>query len=493
MSARRVRERGEDGAVAVLVALLAVVLFVCAALAVDITQKSLTRQTLHDTLDTAAHAGAYALPGDGVGAKAAALAMAKANDPSVVPQVDLWCVVASTGALKTVKASQIPTTCNPGAAPYDVAHYPGLRCNTKLCAIPCVAEEGDVCNTVRAADSKVVPFDFAPIVGIKQGNTGAVSSVACKGSCGTESPNPLDVVIVADRTPSMADDDRDAMVDGIESVLLKMDPTQQYVALATIHKSKNNASCVTEDTPSSEGASGGKWIPVPFSNNYVTGTTTKTLNTASTMVQGLNCMPASKQGAFGTHLAGAIKGAARYLLNMDSNNLSSLPARVGTPRKVIIFETDGQPDETLNGGSTNLTTSGDIGTGRNFYGNGNGEKGCDNFIDVANQVKAAGILVISIGFGDANSAPCERAITSSGQDRTPRAPWVRNYLSAAASVDADGDASDADNTCSTTAQRTTENGDGDYYYCAATGAELGPIFASAISSVSSSIRLIQMP
>ena len=41
--------------------------------------------------------------------------------------------------------------------------------------------------------------------------------------------------------------------------------------------------------------------------------------------------------------------------------------------------------------------------------------------------------------------------------------------------------------------RTAENGDGDYYYCAATGAELGPIFASAISAVSSSIRMIQMP
>ena len=103
-------------------------------------------------------------------------------------------MVASTGALKTVKATQIPSTCNPGPAPYDVAHYPGLRCNTKLCAIPCVAEEGDICNTVRAADSKVVPFDFAPIIGVKQGDTGSVSSVACKGSCGSESPNPLDVV-----------------------------------------------------------------------------------------------------------------------------------------------------------------------------------------------------------------------------------------------------------------------------------------------------------
>ncbi len=493
MNAFRTRQRDEDGAVAVMVALLTVVLFISAALAVDLTQKSLTRQTLHDTLDTSAHAGAFSLPGDGVAAKAAALAMAKANDPNVVPQVDLWCVVASTGALKTVKTSQIPSTCNPGAGPYDVAHYPGLRCNTKLCAIPCIAEEGDVCNTVRAADSKVVPFDFAPVMGVKSGNTGAVVSVACKGSCGSESPNPLDIVIVADRTPSMADPDREAMVDGIESVLLKMDPTQQYVALGTIHKSKNHSSCVTEDTPSSEGANGGKWIPVPFSNNYLTGTTTKTLNMASTMVKGLECLPASKQGGYGTHLAGAMKGAARYLLNMDTNNLATLPTRQGTPRKVIIFETDGQPDEVLNAGSTTLTTSGDVGTGRNFYDNGNGKKGCDNLIEVANQVKARGILVITIGFGDANAAPCERAITSSGDARTPRAPWARNYLSAAASVDGDGAASDADNTCSTTAMRTTENGDGDFYYCAATGAELGPIFASAINAASNSIRLIQMP
>ena len=51
----------------------------------------------------------------------------------------------------------------------------------------------------------------------------------------------------------------------------------------------------------------------------------------------------------------------------------------------------------------------------------------------------------------------------------------------------------ADSACSTTDERTTENGDGDFYYCAATGAELGPIFASAINAVSSSIRLIQMP
>ena len=491
MNAFRTRQRDEDGAVAVMVALLTVVLFISAALAVDLTQKSLTRQTLHDTLDTSAHAGAFALPGDGVAAKAAALAMATANDPNVVPQVDLWCVVASTGALKTVKASQIPSTCNPGAAPYDVAHYPGLRCNTKLCAIPCVAEEGDTCNTVRAADSKVVPFDFAPVMGVKSSDTGSVVSVACKGSCGSEAPNPLDVVIVADRTPSMKTEDRDAMVAGIKNVLLKMDPTQQYVALATIHKSKNNGgSCSTTSTNASETSQGGKWIPVEFSSNYATtvGTNPPALNTTSALVKGLNCLPASQSNLYGTHLAGAMKGAVRYLLGYESNNLSTLPAREGTVRKVIIYETDGMPDEVFKGGSTSITTTGDVGAGyqeSNGGAAGNGVKGCDNLKSVGEQAKAAGILIVSIGFGQAASASCTKDTTSK--------PYVRTYLSALASPSSDGSASAAESDCSSTSERVAENGDGDFYYCAATGAELGPIFASAINAVSSSIRLIQMP
>ncbi len=488
------RRDDERGAVAVIFAAVVVMLFVCAALAVDTTNQSLQRQTLHDTLDLASHAGAYALPGDGAGARAAALAMAKANDPTAVPTIDLWCVVASTGATQTVKASQIPATCNPGTAPYTVARYPGLRCDSVRCAIPCVPEEGDTCNTVRASDSEAVPYAFAPVIGIKSGSTGEMTSSACKGSCGAEAPNPLDIVVVADRTPSMADADRDGMVAAIESMLKTMDTTQHYVALETIHKSKSNpGTCVTNDTDSSEGASAGRWIPVPFSNDYLTSAKTPTLNTASTMVKGLECLPASSHGGYGTHLAGALKGAARYLLGYDTNNLTSLPARTGTAKKVIIFETDGQPDETLDGGSTNLTTIGDVGTGRNFYGNGNGEQGCNNLNTVANQVKAAGIIVVTIGFGDANAAPCERAITSNGTAKTPRAPWARNYLSAAASNDPTGAASDADNTCATTAQRTTENTDGDFYYCAATGAELGPIFASAINAVSNSIKLVRLP
>ena len=47
----------------------------------------------------------------------------------------------------------------------------------------------------------------------------------------------------------------------------------------------------------------------------------------------------------GTTLAAPMKAAAKYLLGLTANNLGNLPARTPTPRKVIIFETDGQPNE----------------------------------------------------------------------------------------------------------------------------------------------------
>ena len=66
---RALQRRHEDsGAVAVIVAALVIVLFGMAALGVDIAQQMRDRQDLRDTMDTAAHAGAYELPGNGAGA-----------------------------------------------------------------------------------------------------------------------------------------------------------------------------------------------------------------------------------------------------------------------------------------------------------------------------------------------------------------------------------------------------------------------------------------
>lgn len=484
------RERDEAGAVAILVGLLAIVIFACAALAVDVASLSMERQKLHDHVDAAAHAGAFELPANGVSAKSWAVAMAKRQDAGMTPDVDLFCVVASTGASKQVASNQVPATCDPGT-------YAGgsVRCNAKICSIPCPTTAR--CNTVRVTDSKDVDFDFAPIIGHEKGSTGSVSSAACRGACGTTLPNPMDIVIMADRTTSMSDTHRNEMKAAIVSSLSVMDPTLHYVAFGAIHKSKPTSSCSTSASTSSDGVTGGTWIPVPFSNDYKANRDSG-INTASQLVKGVQCLPSSavanlNTGSYGTHLAGAMKGAARYLLGKDPNNLGQLPKRPGTPKKVIIFETDGQPDELLSSGSTNLDTSGDLGADRNYYGNGNGVKGCDNFAQVSKYAKDNDITVLVIGFGDANSASCEKPVTSGGSSRTPRAPWVRDYLAQAASAGPGGAASKADSDCSTTAERVAENGDGDYYFCAASGSELGPIFAAAVNAVTESIKLIAMP
>lgn len=489
---RPVRRRDEKGAMAVLVAIFAIVMFGCAALAVDVASLSMERQKLHDHVDAAAHAGAMELPASGTKAKTWATTMAKSQDAAMNPAVDLFCVVRSTGASKQIAPGQIPATCDPGTYSSST-----VRCNTSICSIPCPATAS--CNTVRVSDTKMVPYKFAPVIGQNQGSTGSVTSAACKGSCGQEAPNPMDIVFMADRTTSMSDTDRGLMKQAILDSLKTMSPALHYVAFGALHKSvTSGGSCSTApsgyDSKLSDAANvkAGTWIPVPFSNNYLTSSTTPTLNTGSALVAGVSCLPNSavpgwKYGSYGTHLASGLKAAVRYVTGKQANNLSSLPARVGTAQKVVVFETDGMPDEILDEGSTSLDTSGDLGAGLQSDDANNGQQGCDNLLDVADKAKDAGVVVITIGFGDANTARCRKGSTNSAYSR------VRDVLAASASSNPlTGAASDASD-CSTTSGRTDENSDGDYFFCAASGSELKDIFKTAVSLASSSVRLITLP
>ena len=47
--------------------------------------------------------------------------------------------------------------------------------------------------------------------------------------------------------------------------------------------------------------------------------------------------------------------------------------------------------------------------------------------------------------------------------------------------------------CATAAGRATENSDGDYFFCGASGVDMAPIFKTALSQVSKGIKLIKMP
>jgi hypothetical protein len=450
------RTRDESGVVAILVALLSVVLLMFAAYAVDIGLQINRKHQLADTLDAAAQAGAYELPGSATDAKTQALRFAEAHDPTekgaLAPNVDFWCVVASklTGGAYQVDSTQIPSTCYPGTSPYTagIAYKSTGRkvsCSPVLCAIPCLEPTPNngtpkvACNTIRVYQGRVVDFAFAPAGGIQQGGTGNLVSVACKGSCGTIAPNPLDVAVVADRTISMGDPDILKLRDGINDMLKQMTPTQQYVSLGTIGRSdrinsSQNASCNSGSKGStwpSDVGNAGSWMPVSFSNDYVDGG--QNLNTGSALVTGVNCLTHKSDMYQGTTLAAPMKAAARYLL--DPSSTAGMPARSDAPSKLLIFETDGQPNERQpTSGTTSLTVPGDIfshplstdagvtssqgdtsgtptvnNTTRTAttlvthnktvtYTFNGGANACQNLIDVAANAKAAGITVIMIGY-----------------------------------------------------------------------------------------------
>lgn len=508
LTSTRRRRRDERGAYAVLFSMMLVLVMALAALAVDIASQVASKQTLRDTLDAAAHAGAYSLPGSQMNAENIVRDMALANDPGTSVTTDLWCVIASTGAARTPEYTQIPNTCKPhGSRP-----YPGTVCDEYVCFIPCRPSLSDPtiqCNTVRVADEKTVPYAFAPAIGYDEGSTGGVVSIACKGTCGSESPNPLDIVIMADRTPSMSDTNRDTMKNAIADSLTVMNPELHYVALGTLHKSEPRKAkrydareCPTHESGVKQSTSwggdvvwdghyprlestnkphDGDWVAVPFSNTYLTGPQ-GTLVESDDLVHGIRCMPGAAKGNYGTHLASALKGATRYVLGMDSNNLGTLPVR-DTPapaQKVIVFETDGSPDEVLMNGYKALSWSADFGAGRN---SSNGDKGCQNFVDMAAEAKAKDVLIITIGFGKAGTARC-----IDGNDSTR---YVRDVLAEAASP-VDGTPSTASN-CNDSSLRASENKDGDYFFCAASGSELEQIFRSAFGSLTKGIKFLKMP
>ncbi len=606
----RRRRRDEMGAVAILVAVLALVICMFAAYAVDIGVQVNRKHMLNDTLDAAAQAGAYELPGSSTTAATQALAFAKAHDPSedglLKPSVDFWCVVASklVSGSYAVDTSQIPATCNPGAAPYiPGANYlttaRKISCSQILCAIPCVEPVPNngspkiACNTIRVYQGRDVPFAFAPAGGIAKGGTGNLVSVACKGSCGTIAPNPMDVAVVADRTGSMSANIDDLQV-GIQGMLKVMSPEQQYVALGTIGKGTPSTTPTSDPTGSScySAAGSGTWVPLPFSKSYLNAAGTD-VNTSSALVKALNCLSTSSSG---TALASPMKAAARYLVGNAPNNLSSLPVRQDPPTKVLIFETDGQPNEPDSGGTgsaslgdpndlysgpAHTTSSPQVSVGpvtsgpttpyptqARSTGSGankknwtdtykttyktttktttttidGGQTACSNLGAVATNAKAANILVITIAYnlggntcGQDNDG---RSDTSNTVDATPvidsitpaaaettsggkkvllttyagnatinqtvtRTITKVNYVNApdalvtttlaAAASPSKGQPSVANNSCKTTAEQTVENGDGDYFFCAVQGADLAPIFKTALSQVSKGIKLIRMP
>ncbi|MFT4110201.1 TadE/TadG family type IV pilus assembly protein [Propionicimonas sp.] len=573
------------------------ILIAAGAIGFDIAKLVYERQQVRAAVDAAAQIGAAKLTSSAMGTSAANdmvtliknAAVANYGTATYGPKltagnvtVAFYCVVANTSGSSTVvspNTNQIPSTCRPNPSSTD--YTSGTKCSGTSCAIPCspTTVAGAVCNAVQVSATKNVQFVFGPAINIDHG-TATASTVSCRGSCGGEAtPNPMNVVVMADRTPSMSTvygapaDAFQGLKDGIEGMLKIMTPNQQYVAFGALHKSRTVTATSGADDLTQPLASGAKifndssgssytysnkvtgtsynsqvkcekygyywysdacyktrtsvttttrtdefagtWVPVGFTKNYQSSASV--LNTSSdlyTSVHNLNYSNLTSGGTYfynkllsdtagsgtyinagtGTHLASALKGAARYLLaNVDSNNyVSSLDsdgyrADLGIPVKnVIVFETDGQPDEIFNNATTDsasalsLTNSDDIGaSGSNTPGDhASTTQACKNLDTVAAEAKAAGILIVTIGFGSVNSATCGTM--------TSRAA-LATAASTQASVTGTGA---AESTCSTAAEIAAENSDSDYYYCAASASDLTSVFAAAMGNISKNTKFM---
>lgn len=759
MKRLRSRPRNERGTIAIIVAVLCLVIFGVAALGVDIASQVQRKHLLKNQLDAAAVAAAFHLSEESTGIRDAVTNaqsyFAKNGEGTLnVSDIDFWCVVArktnSDGTPTTpaqVAAYQIPTqtssagVCNPDAATTTTdwkmsdyqnrVRYDGrvfkMTCSTTLCAVPCAlqASPGNnwspgnsvanslpiTCNTIRIGAEQDVPFSFAPAIGVDQGSTGSQVAVACTGSCGEVAPNPMNVVVVTDRTGSMKDVNLAALVEGVKDMLGVMSPDVQFVSLATIGRSKdtnrsNYENCTGGGTPSvatwdkydnSDPTKDGFWVPLKFYRDYLTSGAGSSLNTNSNLVKALNCLTTVGKTS-GTFLASPLKAAARFSLGLSGTDTTGWnvnselngASRSGRVRTVVIFETDGYPQERATGqcGVSNSLTATQSGCGNGYdvfsadtyyedrgtttaqasestdtcpsvapysgagvcansypkttcspatdtYGTYStfagscwrkmtgtaynsqtkcqsysyswgkptnsgvnecwrriggpvtytigyrttvntttttttrsyvgGQDACQNFLDVAEAFKAYSedtlLITVSFGLGEAGKEWCSggnagttapgpntstgtaylsdilnstgtsvastcKGSGSGGGSGTAASPYVFSttncaqnvtlvytrsntvtqsvYLKterdqrvsevlAAAAGGHDIDPSVADNICATTTERAAENGDGDFYFCAAEGDDLGPVFITALSQVSGGIKLINLP
>jgi Flp pilus assembly protein TadG len=372
---------GDQGAIAVLVAVLVVVLFGITAFALDISTQLSKKQTLQNTLDSAALAAATQLDGTSLGLDKARRAIASTfdyndaslNDPSG-PQwrTTFYCVVPASATADVADFTAIPTVCQPGAAPWTSSSYPAssYTCNSTTCYIPCSAASVTaltcIPNAVGVGAAKPVSFTFGPAIGIGQGSTGTVVSVACSSRCGSPVTNPADIVVIADRSGSMSSYMNDETTAISEALKFVGNSATQHVALGTVgYTDTSSNACSEPDTsmvkPMTTSPSLGTeqpeaWVPIGFSQDF-TGATLGTLNPSSSVVKALNCLRTAKANSrTGSWMATPLKVASNYLLGQATLGSGNGQLPRSNVSKAIIFETDQQPNESPAKATTTVTT-----------------------------------------------------------------------------------------------------------------------------------------
>lgn len=455
---RRLLERASEqtGAIMVLSTLLLVVLFAAVAFVIDLSRLFHQRQVLQNAVDFGALAGAQELPAQGSAqgaiAAAEALRVTLDNAPWLQPSdinITFRCVVGDRDGDGLPDMADVPYICGPTAG---ASAWPASEWKTKRgrSIHACNPYGGDKCNTVSVQTSQIVEYAFAPVIGIDEGDTGAVNAASCRGGCGA-APAPLDVVMVLDRTGSMTDADVANLRNAALSVLDVYDSSAHHVGAVALPYGQPLNRCLANNPRLYPQSAASYWQIAPLSSDY--DRADGSLNMSSQLVQAINCLRRTatsitvrvngvdRSGAGHTNLGDPLDAAREMLL---------MQGRAEVP-DVIIFMTDGeanQPD-TL--------------------------QPCNYLNTKATQAKAGGQTVYTIGYGVA-AARCQR--DTSGPFR---GAYASTNLARAATDSTD----DVPGGCG-----PNENKDGDNYFCESGSSDLEPVFRQVAAATLGHSRLV---
>jgi Flp pilus assembly protein TadG len=443
----------QSGAVVVLFALVLVVLFGAVAFAIDLSRLFHERQVLQNAVDFGALAGAQELPAQG--GTAGAIAEAEARkvtldnapwlDPATI-NVTFKCVVGDRDGDGQADLADIPYICGPASGTWTT----DWKVKQGRAQHLCDPYSGDKCNTVVVRTSNVVDYIFAPVIGIKQGNTGSVSAASCRGACGAE-PSPLDVVMVIDRTGSMSAADLANAKNAALSVLDFYDSSQQHVGVVALPYGRPGDPCRVNDPQLYPQGAASFWQVSPLSSDY--DNADGTLNMSSSIVTNINCLRLSpsivvrvngvvRTGAGHTNLGDPLDAAREMLLNQGRSTVPD----------IIIFMTDGeanQPDTMLP---------------------------CNYLNTKASIAKAEEQTIFTIGYGIAG-ARCNRDTSGFFMGK-----FATTNLALAATDSIDN----APGTCP-----AAENSDGDHYFCESGSSDLEPVFRQVAAEAIGHSRLVE--
>ena len=372
----RLALREESGQTLPLIALFMVILLVMLGAVIDLGNAYRAQQQLQASADAAATAGAGQL---------------SMSFPPVTGTA-----ISTAQAYGSEPGGKNPITGVPAAG---VTESTTTSCVTQT-TFRCVNA-----NTVTVNESAKVPTSFLSLVGINT-ITVSVHSQACS-PCGTL---PLDIMLVVDRTGSMADmggstnglDKMENLKQGLlQGFLPTLDPSEDNVGLTLLPPDKSGTSDVcSKQDGSSYNLTNATYTVVPLSNNYMD--MSGNLISNSPLVSDISCL----QPGGSTDYANALE-AAQAELQKDG--------RPGV-QKVIVLLSDGAAN-----------------TGQNCDDNPSDPhctQPCNTAMRDASSYQAQGVLMYSVLYGDLSSS--EVCKTSKNADESPKT-YPRDAMTAIAS------------------------------------------------------------